>query len=154
MRERLLDPSRIDANGHRVVPFRTLPSDAAPCTFNHQIDYIEVDLIGQNLGDEFANILLWQDGTGVIQSLSDGVAYYQLPPALIVAQPHFNNSQRFDPAVYRRFELRERPMINTSWKLIFDQHDDPDNQDISVEGLKDIHIYVHYTDFTDPESCR
>jgi hypothetical protein len=154
MRERLLDPSRIDENGRRVVEFRTFADQTAPCTFSHQIDYIEIDLIGQNLGDEFANLLLWQDGTGVIESLSDGQVAYQLSPLLMVAQPHFNNSQRFDPSLYRRFEMRERPFINTSWKLVFDQHGDPDNQDISVDGLKDIHLYVHYTDFTDSGACR
>jgi hypothetical protein len=154
LRERLLDPARIDENGHRVVEFRTFESQTAPCTFNHQIDYIEVDFIGQHLGDEFANVLIWQEGTGVIRSVDEGSVFYRLPPALVVAQPHFNNSQRFDPSIYRRFELRERPMINTSWKLVFDQHDDPDNKDVSIEGLKDIHIYVHYTDFTDPNACR
>ncbi len=154
LRDYLLDPARIDENGHRVVEFRTHESQTAPCTFNHQIDYIEVDFVGQNLGDEFANVLLWQEGTGVIRSLDDGSVFYRLPPALIVAQPHFNNSQRFDPSIYRRYELRERPFVNTAWKLIFDQHDDPDNQDVSIDGLTDIHIYVHYTDFTDPSSCR
>ena len=60
----------------------------------------------------------------------------------------------FDPAIYRRFELRERPFINTTWRLVLNQRDDVNNQDIDLNGLADVLIYVYYRDFTEPAGCR
>jgi len=56
--------------------------------------------------------------------------------------------------VYRRFELRERPFLNTQWRLVLDQRDDRDNQDIDLNQITDIYLYLYYTDFTDPSLCR
>lgn len=152
-RERLLDPRLLDANGHLAIPFATTPELVAPCTRNHKLDFIELSLIGGNLGDDEADVLLWQNGTGVVEALEGQDRYYRLPPALIVAQPYFGRTAVFDPAVYRRYELRERPFLNTSWSLVLNQRDNPENQDIDLARLDDVVIYLYYTDFTDPRSC-
>ena len=99
--------------------------------------------------------MIWQEGTGVIANLAGSYDYYQLPPALMVPHPFFsNNGRHFDPSVYRRYELRERPYVNTAWRFVFDAYGNEENADIDPSSLNDILIYVYYTDFTDPERCR
>ncbi|MCK6549425.1 hypothetical protein L6R52_26535, partial [Myxococcota bacterium] len=152
-RERLLDPRLLDSNGHLAIPFATTKDQLAPCTKNHKLDFVEISLVGGDLGDDEADVMLWQNGTGVVESLDGTERYYRLPPALIVAQPFFGRTAVFDPAVYRRFELRERPFLNTSWSLVLDQRDNAENQDIDLGHLDDVVIFLYYTDFTDPRAC-
>ncbi|MFO0744653.1 MAG: hypothetical protein U1F43_03130 [Myxococcota bacterium] len=153
-RERLQDPRLLDEAGRLRIPFATDRDELAPCTKNHKINFIEVALFGGDLGDDEADVLWWQDGTGTIDTLRDGIAYYRLPPAVLVAQPYFNRATVFDPSVYRRYEFRERPFLNSSWAIVLDQRGDKDNQDIQLGQLDDIALYVYYTDFTDAQSCR
>lgn len=153
MQEMLLDPSRLDANGHRSIEFRTSLDQFSPCTFGHQIDYIEVMFSGGNLGDFNANVMLWQEGTGVVARSDQGTNFHRLPPALIVATPRFDNATPFDPSVYRNYGMRDRPLINTSWRLVFD-HLNPQNRDVDLHELSDLYVYIYYTDFTNPAACR
>ena len=154
MRERLRDPHLLDANGHLTIPFRTRAEDLSPCTFNHKVQYVELSLIGGPLGDDEADILVWQEGTGIVETVDEGTAYYRFPPGVSVVNPYFGHNQIFDPAVYRRYELRDRPFLNTAWSIVLDQRDTLDNQDIDLEKLDDIVLYAYYNDFTDPRSCR
>lgn len=153
-RERLLDPGLLDARGRLRIPFATTRDELAPCTRNHKLDFIEVALFGGDLGDDEADVLIWQDGTGTIETLREGTSYYRLPPAVVVAQPYFNRATVFDPSVYRRFEMRERPYLNSSWAIVLDQVQSRDNQDIELGQLDDIALYLYYSDFTDAESCK
>lgn len=153
-RERLLDPGLLDARGRLRIPFATTRDELAPCTRNHKLDFIEVALFGGDLGDDEADVLIWQDGTGTIETLREGTAYHRLPPAVVVAQPYFNRATVFDPSVYRRYEMRERPYLNSSWAIVLDQVQSRDNQDIELGQLDDIALYLYYSDFTDAESCK
>jgi hypothetical protein len=38
--------------------------------------------------------------------------------------------------------------VNSSWELVLDLHNESVNQDIDLNGLDDIQLYVYYTDFT------
>jgi hypothetical protein len=50
--------------------------------------------------------------------------------------------------VYRNKRLRDRPFVNTSWELLINQRDELENQDINLQSLNDLRLYVYYTDFT------
>lgn len=154
MRERLTDPMLLDANGHLSVPFSTTRDQVSRCTRNHKIDWVEAQLIGSDLGDDQAELRLWMDGTSVVDSLGEGIQYYRFDEALAVLDPYFGRNQIFDPAVYRRYDFRDRPFINTSWSLVLDQRDEPENQDIDLGQLTDIVLYLYYTDFTSADACR
>lgn len=151
----LTDTRLLDLNGHRSIPFRTSESELSPCTFGHQIKYIEMQVIGSGFGDDEADLMLWQDGTGVVKNPEGERQYYRLEPRLLVANPFFGTGARYyDPAVYRRYELRDRPFVNTSWKLVIDQKHNRENQDIDLEQITDVYLFVYYTDFTNPSICR
>lgn len=153
MRGRLLDPTRLDASGRRTVEFRTSLDQFSPCTFGHQINYIETAIAGGNLGDLNANLMIWQDGTGVIHRLDQQENFHRLPPALIVATPHINRDTTFEPAIFRNFGMRERPLVNTSWRLVLEQLS-PQNRDIRISEIDDIYVYIYYSDLTNPDACR
>ena len=55
--------------------------------------------------------------------------------------------------MYRRYELHERPYINTQWRMVIDQRHDRDNQDIDLNQITDVYLYLYYLDFTDPAGC-
>ena len=44
--------------------------------------------------------------------------------------------------------MRDRPYANTAWELVINQRDEPVNQDLDLQSINDIRIYVFYTDFT------
>ncbi|WP_236515341.1 hypothetical protein [Sandaracinus amylolyticus] len=153
--ERLTDPRNLDPSGAWTVPFSTSFERLSPCTFNHQIEHIEVQLEGTGFGDDEADLLIWQEGTGTLRTVAEGNRFHRLPPSLIVANPYFNRANTvFDPTVYRRHEMRERPFVNTNWRLVFDQLQNIENRDIDLTLIEDIVLYVYYTDFTDPNACR
>ncbi|MCE9579337.1 MAG: hypothetical protein K8W52_39805 [Deltaproteobacteria bacterium] len=153
MRARLLDPRLLDSRGRRTYTFSTTLDQFAPCTFGQQIDYVEVMFSGADLGDPNASVMLWQTGTGVVERADQGQNFHRLPPALIVATPRRDLDSAFDPSVYRNYGMRERPVVNTSWTLVFDEHN-PQNRDVHFDQLNDIYIYIYYTDFTNPAACQ
>ncbi|MEM7603814.1 MAG: hypothetical protein AAF411_00550 [Myxococcota bacterium] len=150
------DPVFINADGQLEFDFRTSLEDLSPCTFNHQIDHIETVMVGGSSpgSDQEADLLVWQEGTGtIIDELGDSI-FYRLPERLSVSNPRFDGATFYDPIVYRRFEMRQRPYINSNWRLILDQRNNPENADIDLRTLEDIHLYIYYTDFTNPENCQ
>jgi hypothetical protein len=154
LREKLTDPTMLDAEGRLSIPFHTSADELSPCTRNHKLNFIEVAIQGSGLGDDEANVSIWQEGTGVIESLGGGTQYYRLPAGLSVVQAYFGrNNTVFDPSVYRRYELNDRPYINTQWRMVIDQRHDRDNQDIDLNQITDVYLYLYYLDFTDPTGC-
>jgi hypothetical protein len=154
LREKLTDPTMLDAEGRLSIPFHTSADELSPCTRNHKLNFIEVAIQGSGLGDDEANVNIWQEGTGVIESLGGGTQYYRLPAGLSVVQAYFGrNNTVFDPSVYRRYELNDRPYINTQWRMVIDQRHDRDNQDIDLNQITDVYLYLYYLDFTDPTGC-
>ncbi|AKF05186.1 hypothetical protein [Sandaracinus amylolyticus] len=154
-REALTSSSLLSPEGHVVIPFQTTLAQVSPCTRNHKINFIEVSILGSGLGDDEATVMVWHEGTSVVESLYEGTQYYRLPPGLSIAQAYFGrNNTVFDPSVYRRYEFRERPFLSTQWSLELDLRDEPDNHDLRLDRISDVYLYVYYTDFTDPRSCR
>lgn len=149
------DPVFINADGQLEFDFRTSVEDLSPCTFNHQIDHIETVMVGGSSpgSDQEADLLVWQEGTGTILDEVGDPVFYRLPARLTVSNPRFDGATFYDPAVYRRFEMRQRPYLNSTWRLILDQRN-PENADIDLRTLEDIHLYIYYTDFTNPEECE
>ena len=149
MRERLKDPSLIDENGYLRIPFSTDFLELSPVTRVHKINYMESEIIGSNVGDTLGRVYVRQAGTSVIHTLSDERNYYRFPTRLAVVNPFFNGSRVFVPEVYKNLQLKDRPYISTAWELIFNQRDEKVNQDIDLQSLTDIRLYVYYTDFTE-----
>ena len=61
----------------------------------------------------------------------------------------FNGNRVFTPEVYRSYRMRDRPFVNTSWELVLNQKDEKANQDIDLNSITDIRLYIYYTDFTE-----
>lgn len=158
-RERFLDQSLLDDNGWITVKFDTNFTHVSPLTHNHKILFIEVEFFGDVGGDDVGRVYLRQTGTGVLRDLGGGRLYFAFPPRIAVMNPVLNGNRDFGQdsdgaiagpvrTIFRSFRFRERPFINTSWELVFNQRTESVNQDINLNGLDDIRINVFYTDFT------
>ena len=150
LRERLKDPGLLNANGYLSVPFRTNIERLSPLTRNHKIFYVESNIEGNDNGDFLGRLYLRQVGTSVIRSIDNEYQYYRFPPRTAVINPFFNGIRQFSQSneIYRSYRLREFPLVNTDWELIINQRDEAVNQDINLDELTDIKLYVFYTDFT------
>jgi|GEM_PF-408526 len=149
MRDALADPTRLDSNGYLTIPFRTDIDSLSPLTRNHKVLFIEAEMIGSDVGDTIGRVYLRQTGTGTINSVEDEKVYYRFPDRTAVVNPFFNGNRFFDPSVYRNFHLRDRPLVNTNWELVINQRDEEANQDIDLQSLTDVRLFVYYQDFTE-----
>lgn len=150
LRNYLNDPGLLNAKGYLTIPFSTNIDKLSPLTRNHKILYIEATIEGNSLGDQVGRLYLRQVGTSMIRSVAGEDQYYRFPERTAVINPFFYNTRQFpeSPELYRSFRMRDRPMVNTAWELVFNQRDEAVNQDIDVNNITDIKLYVHYTDFT------
>ncbi|MEO1172266.1 MAG: hypothetical protein AAFX94_09460, partial [Myxococcota bacterium] len=148
LRQALTDPARIDARGHTVFTFSSSLDELSPLTRNHKIERIEAELVGARVGDALGRVYLRSRGTAVVRGLDDVLDYYQLPERTAVINPFFNGQRVFEPAVYANPTLRDRPVVNSRWDLVFNSVDETVNQDIDLSSLTDIRIFIYYTDFT------
>ncbi len=151
--QRLLsDRNRLNENGYTSIPFTLdvslLQSAVSPVTYNHKIVHIEAEINSTSKGDDVARLYLRQKGTGMVRLANDEVKYYALPQNTAVINPFFNGSKVFPPEIYRNFRLRDRPLGNTQWELLFNQVSEKANQDINLNAVSDIVLYIYYTDFT------
>lgn len=151
--EFLGDVNNRDPRGYISMPFRTGFDLTSPLTANHKIAYVQADIVGQNLGDDLGRVYLKRSGTSVLRTVEGGKAFYLFPQRAAVLNASFNGrrgngSVEFDPRIYRNERYRERPLVNTRWEMILNTIDETVNEDIDVSELKDIVLYVYYTDFT------
>ena len=109
---------------------------------------VEAEIIGSDLGDTVGRVYLRQRGTGMVLSVAGDRSYYRLPERTAVLNPLFNGVRVFSQDVYRSDRLRDRPFVNTHWELVLNQKDELANQDINLQSLTDVRLYVYYTDFT------
>ncbi len=149
MRERLRNPALLDENGYLSIPFSTTLEELSPVTRIHKIKYMEAEMIGSSVGDTLGRVYVRQGGTSVVHSLTGEKIYYRFPERLAVINPFFNGNRLFVPEVYRNNQLRDRPYVVTAWELIVNQRDEHVNQDLDLQSLTDIRLYIYYTDFTD-----
>lgn len=148
LRERLTDVDMLDSNGYLTIPFSTDIERLSPLTRNHKIYFVEADIVGSGTGDSVGRLYLREQGTGVIHNVEDEFSYFVFPERTAVINPFFNGSRVYDPSVYRNFRLRDRPLVNTSWELVFNQRDELANRDIDLGSISDIRLLFYYTDFT------
>ncbi len=149
----LADPNRLNEEGYTTIPFEVTvakpQSLVSPTTYNHKILYIEAEIHSTSKGDDVARLYLRQKGTSVVRlKASDDEQYYTLPQTTAVINPFFNGAKVFSPDIYRNFRLRDRPLGNTRWELLFNQVSEKANQDIDLKSISDIVLYIYYTDFT------
>ena len=150
MREGLLDPKMLNSDGYITIPFSTNIQRLSPLTRNHKILHIEANIEGNANGDYLGRLYLRQAGTSTINTVEDEFLFYRFPERTAVLNPFFNSTREFSsaPEVYRSYRLRDRPVINNNWELIINQRDEEVNQDIDLNALTDIKLYIYYTDFT------
>ena len=85
----------------------------------------------------------------MVRPLDGPNQYYRFPKHIAVINTFFNGQKVFPPHLYQNQRLRDRPYLNSRWEMIFNQADELANQDIDLNSLTDIKIYVYYRDFTD-----
>ncbi|HKY36569.1 MAG TPA: EB domain-containing protein [Polyangiaceae bacterium] len=149
-RSALADPALLDGQGQLTVPFSTSFSRLSPATRNHKISHVEAEILGSQVGDTLGRIYLRQSGTGAVEGVDDAKSYYRFPERSAVVNPFFNGVRTFGTEVYRNDHLRDRPYVNTRWEFVFNQRDEQVNQDIQLNALTDIRLYVYYSDFVAP----
>lgn len=147
-RERLTSGSLLDENGYIAAPFEVDLGALSPLTGNHKIGSVEAELVGSGVGDPLAKVYLRMSGTSAIRELSGGMAYYTFPPRTGVINAFVNGSKPFDPSIYRTSRFTERPLVNSRWELMINRVDEPDNEDLGLDGVTDIFLYFYYSDFT------
>lgn len=149
----LSDPSRLTEEGYISFPFTISVakklSRVSPVTYNHKILYIEADISVSGTVDEVARLYLRQSGTGMIRLQGDDIKYVSLPQRTAVINPTFNGHKTFTQEIYRNFRLRDRPLGNTQWELLFNQVSEKVNQDLKLNTITDITLHIYYTDFTE-----
>ncbi|MCA9545606.1 MAG: hypothetical protein KC613_14475, partial [Myxococcales bacterium] len=148
MHAALRDPKWLDRNGFVTLPFDTGLEALSPITRNHKILYVEAEIIASDFGDHLGRLYLRQSGTGVIQGTDDTLNYYRLPATTAVINPFFNGSRFFDPTVYKNYRLRDRPLVNTAWDLVINTRSEAVNEDLDLQSLTDLRLFVYYTDFS------
>lgn len=161
-RETLVDPRYRDDQGRLSIPFSTELADMSPVTYDHKVLGIEVDIVADDsrTDDEIGRIYLTQEGAAEIRTADGGRLTYAFEPRTAVVNPSFNGDLGFNPDtdhlggpnsnIYRNFRLRERPLVNSAWRLTLDTVDELENRDIELSKLQDILIRIYYTDLTRP----
>jgi hypothetical protein len=147
-REALNDVRRLDGKGYLTIPFGSSLGRLSPLTGNHKIDFMEIEMIGSNTGDNVGRVYLRQQGTGTIKPLDGSMQYFRFPEATAVINPYFNGLRSFDSQIYRSRRFKDRPYANSHWELVFNQKDETENMDVDLNSLTDLRLYIYYTDFT------
>ena len=148
MRERLIDPGNLDRNGYITLPFSTDLRSVSPLTRNHKILHVEADIYGSESGDLVGRVYMRQKGTSVIHGVNGDRQFHRFDERTAVINAIFGGVRFFDNTIYQSHRLRDRPFVNTQWELVINQRDEQVNQDINLNALTDIRLYVYYTDFT------
>lgn len=150
LRERLRDPALLDRRGYLTLPFQTRITDLSPATRNHKIYKVVAEISGEATDEGSARLYLVQGGTSQIRSVDGDTLYFRFPPQAAVLNARFNRGATgVDPAIYDNLRLRDRPMAATDWQLVINQRDESINQDLDLQTVSDIVLFVYYTDFTE-----
>jgi hypothetical protein len=146
---RLKDPALVDQHGYLTVPFSIDFDRLSPVTRVHKIRYVEADVVGSDVGDTLGRVYLRQRGTGSLLGLDGRVQRYVFPERMGVVNAFFNGSRIYGPEVYRNGRLRDRPVANSLYELVFNLRDESVNADINIDSLTDVRLLVYYDDFTE-----
>lgn len=153
-RRALRDPRWLDPRGYASFDFPVELDALSPLTRNHKVYFTEAEFIGSDTGDAVGRVYLSSRGTGTVRSVSGDKVFYALPPRTAVMNTFFNGYRDFYDNtrisdVYANFRLRELPVANSKWQLVLNLKDERVNQDINLDSLSDIRIYLYYRDFTE-----
>ncbi len=158
--ERLASSPR-DERGAYIVDFRTSLDRLSPLTQNHKIRFVEIEFIGDDLGDDLGRVYIRQrgDGVGFLLQPDGQRKAYTLPQRTAVVDTFFNGERPLSDAlglfegstidIYRNERLRDRPLHHSGWQLILNLEDEYVNGDIDPSRIEDVRIYLWYTDFTE-----
>ncbi len=158
--ERLAQTPR-DRRGAHILDFRTAIERLSPLTHNHKIRFIEVEIVGDDLGDDLARAYVRQrgDGVGFLLQTDGARKAYTLPERTGVVDVFFNGERPLSDAlglfegstidIYRNERLRDRPLHHSGWQLILNLQDEFVNQDLDPSRIEDVRIYLWYNDFTE-----
>ncbi|MEW5851605.1 MAG: hypothetical protein AB2A00_22635 [Myxococcota bacterium] len=152
----LTNPRNKDANGYIVIPFALGAEETSPLTHNHKIHHIKVEFLYQGNTDAVARVYLRPFGTSLVRDREADPTFYRLPAQTAVINPFFNGgmlegdvgASNIDESIYASYRLADRPLLNTRWELTLNLVDEPANEDIRIDDLKDIRVYFYYSDFT------
>jgi hypothetical protein len=158
-RDQITGEEMLDENGYLSFEFNTSFDELSPLTANHKILFMEVELLGDDVGDNIGRIYVRQLGTGTIRDLEGDPIYYTFPPQAAVMNPVFNGDRSFGQdsdgaiagptrSIFRSYRFRDRPYVQTRWELVLNQRSEAVNDDINLSGIDDIVLTVFYTDFT------
>lgn len=148
MRKRLAETALLNDQGYLAINFATNLGGLSPLTRNHKIDYIEAELVGSQVGDTLGRVYLVQRGTSTVRAVTGASQYYTLPERVAVLNTFFNGKKVFPASMYQSRKHKDRPFANGDWQLLINQKDELVNQDINLQSLVDLRVYVYYTDFT------
>ncbi len=152
LQKQLNDRQNFDKDGFLSIPFAVSvggkSSHVSPVTFNHKVAYVEAEIKATERGDSIGRVYLKQSGTGVVRHANNSFQYYTLPTRTAVINSYFNGHKTFEPSVYQNYRLLDRPLGNTQWVLQFNQASEKSNQDIELNSINDIVLYIYYKDFS------
>jgi len=174
MRRTLRSAAYRDGQGRISVPFSTDLDGVSPRTWGHKVLSVEATLVGPGRAAAGARLYLVQDGVGLVRNAAGDRRAYALPPVnavvdagpLAAGDPPAGSSvpapllRRTDarglPVVtsaplglYRRsFRFRDRPLVNSGWRLVIDLVGEPENGPLRLGGLDDVVLRFTYTDYT------
>ena len=149
LREGIQNATLLDPRGYISVPFSTTLERLSPLTRNHKILYMEAEIVGEDVGDDLGRVYVQQRGTGIVRNVDGEKSFFAFPNRTAVINTYFNGTPVFDETVYRNERLRDRPLVNTGWELVFNRKDEHVNTDVLLDSLTDIRLFFYYTDFTE-----
>jgi hypothetical protein len=149
LRKKLQETTYYTPEGFLSLPFSTQFKSVSPLTRNHKIVSLEAEVIGSDIGDNLGRIYVVQSGTSSVSNFNGSRNYYLFTPKPAVVNTFFNGSKPLSPSLYKNDRLRDRPYINTEWRMVLNQQNESVNQDINLQSLTDIRLYVYYSDFTE-----
>ena len=87
-----------------------------------------------------------------MRTIDDARSFFRFPQRTAAINPSFNAQRPVELAssaeIYRSYRMRDLPLVNDHWELIFNHRDEEANLDVNLNELTDVKLYVFYTDFT------
>ena len=149
-RTELTSSRALNNQGYWSTAFSTSGNRLSPVTRNHKLRSLQAEFIGADVGDSQGRVYLVPSGTSTVLTVNDEALYFRLPKRTAVINTFFNGSRPSDASVYSNEQLRDRPYLNTHWKFFINQRDEQANQDIDLNSLTDVRLYLYYTDVAAP----
>ncbi len=151
LRQRLNSPELLNRNGFLEMPFATLLWRIPLLSAMAKIEHIEVEFSGSDVGNAEGHLQVVQQGTSTLQRLDGTTWYLRLDPRQALPNIFFNGFRAHvaaQPDFYKNKQLKDRPVVNGDWKLVLDQRADVDNQDINLNSITDVKLYIYYKFYT------